>query len=349
MRAFAAVLSAFGMSLACGCSGDVAAAFPLATPAPSPPARPSTSGDIIWGVNGHPTTAYGAVTLDQQMATLARLGMTHYRVGSESLDKVEEMLTVAARYSVTLLPVITPDLQFDAHSASEIYRNSYRTAYTAALRFKGRVKVWELGNELEGYAIIKPCEIKDNGEVYSCAYGFGTGIDPLEYVGARWAKVSAALKGMSEGVHAADPDARRAAGSAGWGHTGSFERMKADGIQWEISVWHEYGDDPEWAMKILQTYGKPIWYTEFGATSFKVGEQAQADHIRALMQTIRRLKRYGIEAAFIYELLDESYWGENSEAENGLVHLVKDGQGRWVLGGDKIAAGVVKSSIAAGP
>src|SRR6185437_14107278 len=117
--------------------------------------------------------------------------------------------------------------------------------------------------EFENYAIIKPCEMRDNGVRYSCFFGDAGGTDPLDYYGPRWAKVIAVLKGLTAGVHAADPTAMRAVGTAGWGHTGAFERMHKDGIAWEITVWHMYGQDPEWAFKKLVQYGKPIWITEF--------------------------------------------------------------------------------------
>ena len=127
----------------------------------------------------------------------------------------------------------------------------------------GEVRVWELGNELENYAIIRPCEMRMDGTKYPCEWGPAEGSGPLHYYGPRWEKVSAALKGMSDGMIAVDPTIRKAMGTAGWGHTGAFELMQRDGIQWDISVWHLYGDDPEWAFKVLKGYGHPIWVTEF--------------------------------------------------------------------------------------
>ena len=48
--------------------------------------------------------------------------------------------------------------------------------------------------------------------------GFAGGVGPLDYFGPRWEKVSAALDGLSRGIKSVDPTARRAIGTAGWGH-----------------------------------------------------------------------------------------------------------------------------------
>ena len=105
--------------------------------------------------------------------------------------------------------------------------------------------------------------MRDDGVQYNCAWGPAGGVGPLEYYGPRWRKVSAVLKGLSDGTTAVDPAIRKAMGTAGWGHLGAFARMQQDGIRWDISVWHMYGSDPEWAFKTLAGFKRPIWVTEF--------------------------------------------------------------------------------------
>src|SRR5262249_44160474 len=149
---------------------------------------------------------------------------------------------------------------------------------------------------------------------------------PLEYYGPRWRKVSAVLKGLSDATTAVDPAIRKAMGTAGWGHLGAFTRMEQDGIRWDISVWHMYGEDPEWAFKKLAGFKRPIWVTEF---NHPLGGQrsvaAQADGLVRAMIRLRQLQHaYSVEAAHVYELLDETYWAPSNEASMGLVALVKD-------------------------
>jgi hypothetical protein len=145
-----------------------------------------------------------------------------------------------------------------------------------------------------------------------------------------------------------DPTIRKAMGTAGWGHTGAFERMKADGIDWDISVWHHYGDDLKRPLDYLKTFGKPVWITEFNRSSEK-GEQDQADGLLDMMREFRDLRaEYRIEAAHIYELLDEPYWAPSFEAVMGLVRLRKTEEGRWTPDGVKVAYGTARGFIAGG-
>ena len=154
-------------------------------------------------------------------------------------------------------------------------------------------------------------------------------------------------QGLTEGAHAADPNVRRAIGTAGWGHVAAFERMKADGISWEISVWHMYGEDPEWAFKKLAEYGKPIWVTEFNNPygSQKGGDEQSKGLLHAMSRLGELQTAYKVEAAHIYELMDEPYWGEHYEAFMGLVGMKRNADGQWAMGARKPAFAAVRDYI----
>ncbi|MET0547027.1 MAG: glycosyl hydrolase [Caulobacterales bacterium] len=339
---FAGVCIVAALLAICG-AGFIAYAKENATKPYAMPVNPN--GDLIWGANGHPTTAYGSVTLDEQMAALARLGLTYYRVGAR-LDMMDAMLAAAKKHGITLLPVVTGEFDLEKDTPEQIYQKTYGAAKETAKRYRGKIKVWELHNELEVHAIILPCEMRDDGTQYPCEWGPAGGVGPGEYYGPRWKKVSAALHGLSDGIAAGDPKALRAIGAAGWGHTGMFERLEADGVKWDISVWHVYrlGGD-EWAYEKLAKFKKPIWITEFnhpfGSTN---SETEQANGLAAMMKEMRKMRRYGVEAAFVYELLDEPYW-TNFEGKMGLIRLIKNQRGEWVLSSDKPAAEAVQSTI----
>ena len=201
---------------------------------------------------------------------------------------------------------------------------------------------------MEIHALITACEMRDDGTQYDCSWGTAGGDDPSHYFTPRWKQVSAVLRGLSDGAEAADPTIRKAMGTAGWGHTGAFERMKADGIDWDISVWHHYGDELKRPLDYLRTLGKPVWITEFNRSGEK-GEQDQADGLLDMMRRFRDLRtEYRIEAAHIYELLDEPYWAPSFEATMGLVRLRKTEEGRWTPDGVKLAYGTAKGFIAGG-
>jgi hypothetical protein len=322
---------------------------------PTDPAKAGATAqptrDLLWGANGHPLVSYPGTTYQQQLDYLKELGMTSYRVDISSLeqaDRLARLVHLAKERGIEILPVITPALDLDTLDADELYAKAHALATALVMRFKDDIRVWELGNELENYAIIKACEMRDDGAQYNCAWGPAGGVGPLEYYGPRWRKVSAVLKGLSDGTTAVDPEVRKAMGTAGWGHLGAFTRMQQDGIRWDISVWHVYGSVPEWAFKTLAGFKRPIWITEL---NHPLGGQrniaAQADGLVRAMTRLRQLQRvYNVEAAHIYELMDEPYWAPSFEASMGLVTLVKDTNGGWTPGERKPAFTAVRRLIA---
>jgi Domain of unknown function (DUF4214)/Glycosyl hydrolase catalytic core len=312
---------------------------------------PARADDLIWGANGHPVTSYPGTTIEQQLDYLQDLGMRSYRVDIPDASKapmLAELVRAAKARGIQILPVLTPSgINLKTDSPKAIYRIAYDLAFKLGSAFKDDIRVWELGNELENFAIIKACEQRDDGTKYPCEWGPAGGLSPLDYYGPRWAKVSAELKGLSDGMIAVDPTIRKAMGTAGWGHTGAFERMQRDGIRWDISVWHIYSKDFEWAFKKLARYKRPIWVTEFNNPyGSQHGEQQQAEGLQKIMSQLRAFKdTYKVEAAHVYELMDESYWKPSLEAYQGLVRLVADRNGNWRAGEPKPAYAVARDII----
>jgi hypothetical protein len=311
------------------------------------PAANADEPALLWGVNGHPFTAYPGVSLDDQIAAVERLGLKSYRVNVTRADQSKDLgrlVRLAAARDITILPVLTPPLDLANTSADELFRQSKAFAEDVVRPLRGQVAVWELGNELENFAIINPCETKDDGAQYNCKWGPAGGVGVDEYFTPRWRKVSAVLKGLSVGVSGADSKARKAMGTAGWGHLGAFTRLRNDGVEWDISVWHVYSDNAEWAYERLQAYGKPIWITEFSPPNADRpdAEAPRPARLAAMIQTLRReARKYNIEAAFFYELLDEPYWGNSPEARYGLLGLVRDGAA-WRIGAPHLSATTVQ-------
>jgi hypothetical protein len=311
----------------------------------------AVSADILWGINGHPITAYPGIGIERQLDFVKDLGMKSYRVNisdESKVDKLEALVEEGKKRGIDILPVITPgNVDLEKDSTDELYGKARKLAVALGSRFKDDIRVWELGNEMENHAIIKPCEKRDDGSQYPCEWGLAGGIGALDYYGPRWVKVSAVLKGMSDGITEVDPEIRKAIGTAGWGHVGAFERMHRDGIKWDISVWHTYGEDPEWAFKKLASYDRPIWVTEFNnPLGSQRSEQQQADGLKQAMARLRELQReYKVEAAHIYELLDETYWAPSFEAYMGLVRLTAAAEGGWSTGEPKPAYITVREVI----
>lgn len=311
----------------------------------------SAQADLLWGVSGHPFTAYPGIPYRQQIELVKSLGMRSYRVNisfPSQAPMLAKLIAEAKPLGVDILPVLTPGLDLETESTDQLYDRAYKIATAIISQFKDDIRVWELGNELENFAIIQPCEMRDNGEQYNCDWGPAGGVGPLDYYGPRWVKVSAVLRGMSDAAVAIDPTLRKAIGTAGWGHVGAFERMHRDDINWDISVWHMYGEDPEEAFKTIAEYGRPIWVTEFNNPyGSQRGEDKQVTGLLSQMKRLRELQdTYNVEAAHIYELLDEPYWAPSFEAEMGLVRLESQDGKHWKIGGRKPAYEAVQKLIA---
>lgn len=333
-----------------------ASASPTARPTPSSPApataspSPQTSTGFIWGANGHPFTAYPGVSWEQQLDLLKQAGLTQYRVnlgGGSPLDNLDKLIALAEARGIQILPILFHEGSLQNDSAETIYARSRTVAEQVGRRFAGRIKVWELENELEGYAIIQPCEMRDDGTKYPCEWGPAGGVSPLEYYGPRWRKVSAALKGLSDGLRAGDPNAKRAIGTAGWGHAGAFDRMKQDGIGWEISVWHAYEINEDMLVRVA-AHAKPIWITEFNSKNPDVDDATRAGDVQRMLDRLKAIRStYNIQQVSFYELLDEPYWTDY-EGRQGMIRLVKQADGSWRLGTTKPVFDVIKRTAAGG-
>ena len=304
---------------------------------------------FLWGANGHPFYAYPGTSIKEQFDFLADLGMKSYRVNISGMNKADELAAVVAegkKHGIEVLPVITPG-DLDSNDPKVLYQRAFDLAVGLVSRFKDDIRIWELGNEPENPTLIKPCETRDDGTQYPCDWGTASGRDVLDYYGPRWKQASAILKGLSDGTISVDPTILKAMGTAGWGHIGAFERMKNDGIRWDISVWHIYGQDPEWAFERLAEYGHPIWVTEFNNPyGSQRGDEEQANGLKSMMTRLKELApTYKVGAAFVYELMDEPYWAPDYEAYMGLVRVVpKPGDG-WRTGEPKPAYATARALI----
>lgn len=309
------------------------------------------AADLMWGINGHPLVSYPGVTSKRQLEIVRDLGTRSYRIDVTQTDQIKGLMDLALHarsLGLTILPVLIPPVDLAQDDEDALYKKARHFSTTIVTALAGQVPVWELGNELENFAIIKPCETRDDGTRYPCEWGPAGGVGPLEYYGPRLAKVVAVLRGLSDGTRSADPNAKHAIGSAGWGHTGVYGRYREAGLNWDISVWHMYGQDPEWAFKIISELDKPIWVTEFNNElgSQRDGEAGQAEGLERIIRRLRDLApKYRVEAAHIYELLDQTYWSPNFEAFMGLVKLEKAPTGAWQVGPRKVAFERVRALI----
>jgi len=331
--------------------------------------------DLIWGANGHPFAQEGyrpdtdGVPYEDQIRLLAELGMDYYRcdlgLGHErAFDWLDRLLGIGKKHNMMVLPVVFPpvDRNKEIHNPDGVYKTSFEAARKLAERFKGRIPVYDLHNELDGWCMNTDYWGKNKHP---------DGDELKHYFPDRLTLAAAMLRGLADGVRAGDPDAKRMINTGGWLHTGFVQAMVEADVSFEILSWHWYSDmgkiDSIEArggrdlLGELLAFGKPIWITEANyrpglrEADQSVGEErGRMDdgcaYLRDTMKHVHKLRKRGVRAYLIYELLDEPYFLRRDpgtvEAHYGLVELVRGPNDHgWRIGRRKHAFHVVRETI----
>lgn len=322
----------------------------------------ASAGPVQWGINGHPLTqeGYWQVPLDDQLDLVKESGATWYRISfgfdgyRANTARFEEILEKAEKRNLKLLPVLMPPKGFydGSKPAAQIKEESEAFGKAMADRYKGRITHWELGNELDTFSMIKKGEKDRSGKEWKWD-GAPDGNKPDHYETIRYERCREFFKSLQQGIKQADPKALTMIDTAGWLHYGFLQRLKDDGVNdHDIVAWHWYSEmgpltaaskDKIDIIKLLKdSFGKPIWLTEINRRDGSKGgkEKEQADYISGAITDLS--KHPDISAIFLYELLDEPYFGESGESHYGLATISKE-SGKWKVTGKKPAFGVFKA------
>ncbi len=320
---------------------------------------------VSWGIYGRALDYYPG-TFEEQISHVKELGLTTYRIDlqSESQFKaLEKLLAVSKRYGIKILPTLQIENRSTAWSEDEVYKKSRSFAQSAVSRFKKDINVWEMGAETEQWAMVRPGEIMDNGARWALNWGDPGGDSYNHYVAARYNKVRGLIRGLCDGAHAADPNAKCIVNTAGWLHYAFLQRLISDRVNFDITGYHWYSQmgnienaNPNKngvgtnIAAVLARMGKPIWITECNRSTGSKGgkEQEQAQYIQKFMTQMKNIAdRYGIKNVMIYELMDEPYIGLNNfEAYMGLIHSYhSETAGGWLIGSHKPAFNTVKNFL----
>lgn len=327
----------------------------------------STVGDgFQWGVNGHPMSqeGYFHVPIEHQLDLVAELGAGWYRVDlgakqfAAETARFDRLVSEAATRKIRILPVLFPSPHArEASAPSEIRTAASNFAALVARRYRGRITLWELSNELDAYALLAKGETNRAGILWKWD-GSPDGSSPENYEENRYRKAHAELLGLHEGIKAADPEATTIVNTAGWLHYGFIERLvREDRVPFDVLGWHWYSEMGDMTnvqgrldlIGLLSGFGKPLAITEFNRRDGSKDGQ-EAEQAGYLDQSARQLRTHrGIRGLFVYELLDEPYFGPSGESHYGLVQLVRGRDGRWQAGARKPAFDAIKRRIAEAP
>jgi len=322
------------------------------------------------GFNGHPLTqpAYSdsGISFDEQITLVKEAAGRWYRIDvvapstGADFSKMDLLLSRAQAHGVQLLPILGPMVDRGHDDLATIYRKSHDMAFSFVSRYKDSIHVWELSNEQDVYSMHK---LGDPGWIP----GASGGEQITDYDPQRYAIAAAVLRGLADGVRAADSNALRVINFGGWLHIGFLQRIENDGIPYDIVGLHWYQGMGEMTcvgealpcpttlkhFNVVQrlqtiTHGKPIWITEtnYSPVASKSVEMNTATEGNYLTSSLQRYVNspavYPFQTIMIYELLDEPNL-PGQEAQAGLFSVTPSERGRYALGPAKLDYRSLKS------
>jgi len=313
------------------------------------------------GFTGHPLTqavySDAGISFDDQTALVKNAGAEWYRFDvnapSTGMDfaKMDLLVSRAQAHGVQLLPVLMPVIDRQHDDLATIYRKSHDAAFNFVSRYKRSIHVWELSNEQDVYSLHKT---GDPGWPHPTPNG-----DQLtDYDSQRYAIAVALLRGLADGVRAADSNALRVINFGGWLHTAFLQKIENDAIPYDIVGLHWYQGMGEMTcaghalpcptmpqnFNVVQrvqtiTDGKPIWVTETGHSplSTNSAETNAAMREKYLVSSLQRYlaspQVYPFQTIMIYELLDEpNLPAPVTETQMGTFSVAPPEAGKYALG-----------------
>ncbi|KAG0164656.1 hypothetical protein DFQ30_009637 [Apophysomyces sp. BC1015] len=306
-----------------GASGSGAGTTTTIPSAATSSVMPSNSYNAVstgfFGINGHINSgtadgtrnAYGTA-LATQISYMRDLSMSNTRQdvwNTAGAKRIASLVDVLAGTGISVSVVITPQLpNTDEGSA---YSSGFQLAYAIASILKGKVLLYECGNEVEISFVSR------GGDLHT------------DYRAASYFAYRGMIRGMIDGVRAADPRAAVAV-TAGWLHYGVLQ-MLADGtdpqggsggtrVNWDVTSWHWYSDMGDITNanginvldELTRRFQRPIWISEYGYRPYSQSGStllnAQADYLTRQMQQFVKLKsQYSLlQSIQLYELFDMS-------------------------------------------
>lgn len=259
-----------------------------------------------WGAVGHNDHSdmeheypYVKNSLDEQMRLLRASKMTWYRTSCQSTN-CAALISAAAAHGINILKSlgIKPDADMDEAAN---YSRAYTFAVAQGAKYNYAFKFFEASNELDNWV----------GMV-------GDGSARSQYSQARYLQARGTIRGLVDGLHAANSSAKVVVDDAGWCHYGFLQMLWEDGVRWDVTGFHWYSDQGNIehagcnnanVLAKHAAFGPPVWITEFNykvshATPDANGTAAWMGEFIAQLQSVA--STYKLQVAFAYELFDES-------------------------------------------
>lgn len=291
---------------------------------------------FMWGVNVNPS-AIGNYTIDTwalQMAFVQQLGTPWIRLSfdnapSNKFQIFDEMINKAEAQGTNVylgLGSTKPVTSID-----DTYKDGFNVGSEVASHYKGKIKYYQLMSE-QGSTALK-------GPQY-------TGENESDYNPAKYAKVRDWMKGASDAIRKADPNAYLVI-TEQWTHTAYIEMLLRDNVQFDIIGWNWFGDmgmmntrklkSGTLLIDKLKSFNKPLILAEVNYRPGAGGmdENKQSEFIQKMADWA--YNSGVIKGFFVHELVDIAPRGGNKADHYGLMYYKQRPGGGFTFGDVKRA------------
>ncbi|KKQ18718.1 MAG: hypothetical protein US31_C0002G0063 [Berkelbacteria bacterium GW2011_GWA1_36_9] len=286
---------------------------------------------FMWGVTMGPSDLnnYSKSVWSKQAKVAKELGVgwIRLRFDSENIDpfkRNDEEISVLESYGLQTVLIIEQDIR---NKGGDNYKDGYKDGSTIAGHYKGKIKYYQMINEGGGETIKAPTM---NGQ------------DEDQFDEVKYKSLTDYLRGVSEGITSADPDAKKIV-NMGWTHVGYLDKLIKDNISFDMIGIDWYGwmgpigekklENGQLLIDRLKSYNKPLIFMEVNADSDgrTVHEDKQVEFI-SLMGKWAYENRSFISGFFVLSLFD----GINNPNDNaeyfGIVQAKKSSGGTMIPG-----------------
>lgn len=249
-----------------------------------------TSYALSYGENG-----YKKAQMKAQMDLLTELGATDVITTAETkLDTTDDFVNMALEREIKPVLILNPPQLLTTYT----YESSYQYAKGIATRYKDKVGYYQLADEISEMALT------------SNQSGYKT----TDYDDTLYGKVRDIVKGLSEGVVAADPKAKRVINVKG-ASVGMVRKLIGDKVNFEVAGWSWFSDKGNDLVAVdgtnsisiadeMANLNKELWVVEFNLRDGTQGGglQEQSNFLNVFVTNV--LKRKNVRGLFVYTLTD---------------------------------------------
>ncbi len=278
--------------------------------------------------------------IDQQFQLLQELGANSVRANYEGNPEIDDYLVAAAHRFKLPLILIVEGVGLNDFFKEANYQRGFQLGYQVASRYRGKIAVYQLGNEASGVTVKKD----------------HPGVLESDYDDKKYAIFLAWLKGLAAGIKSADPDAKLMI-TVNWVGVGIVKRLAEDGLPFDIVGWNWYSemgeitaaqyakDQPPLDIpRYIHQLGKKFVVTE---ANLQGGSQGQeAEQAQFLAQFARQMKTNPYcSGFFVFPLTDLAGEQNQPTGHLGLVKVEKQNN-HWIFGQKKPAFFALQKIIA---